>query len=472
MAIMKQWQKTGYPARLWHPIANGAIQCELCPRACKIKLGRVGTCKMRRNEEGKLVTLNYGKSVPMTQESIETEAVYHYAPGERILSLGNIGCMLRCDFCQNWSTSQARYVQDNNVAYYSPEEVVNYALKHNIRVLSWTYNDPIVWHEFVMDTAKLACEKGLKNLYKSAFYISEKGIDELLTVMDIFSISLKSMQDSFYRKHTGGRLRPVLDGIKQVYDARKGTNYPHLEVSNLCVTERNDSLDETRKVSDWMLKHLDADIPLHYVRFHPDYQYTHVERTSIPFLEQARLQAISDGMRYVYVGNVFDTTSANSYCPECQTLLVKRSGLIAEPHLDNGHCPSCHFKTSIIMPWEKSNADKQSVTIPDGLICIHHTFRGPVQACHIEQVNESEIFYQFVAKDGFPVGTINTNSCTRFMLSKSDAKSTGIRLYHRENEPCQLFEVYDRAHFPVTEVEKTHQGSENVPVTFIPLKGR
>lgn len=159
MAILKQWQQTSHPARLWHPISNSRIQCELCPRACKINLGRVGTCKVRRNENGRLVTLNYGKSVPMTQESIETEAVYHYAPGERILSLGNIGCMLRCDFCQNWTTSQARYVQDSHVAYYRPEDVVNYALKHNIRVLSWTYNDPVVWHEFVMDTAKLAREK-------------------------------------------------------------------------------------------------------------------------------------------------------------------------------------------------------------------------------------------------------------------------------------------------------------------------
>lgn len=472
MAVVKQWQKTGHPARLWHSLPDSAIQCELCPRACKISVGRTGTCRMRRNENGSLVSLNYGKSVPMTQECIETEAVYHYTPGEQILSLGNIGCMLRCDFCQNWTTSQARYVQDSNVMYYSPEDVVNYALKHNIRVLSWTYNDPIVWHEFVMDTARLARQHGLKNLYKSAFYISEKGIDDLLEVMDIFSISLKSMQDSFYRKFTSGRLQPILDGIKQVYAARKGGNGPHLEVSNLCVTGRNDNLTETRRVSDWMLNNLDAEIPLHYVRFHPDYRYTNVERTSIPFLEQARQQAIDDGMRYVYLGNVFDTQSANSSCPECQTQWVQRSGLIAQSFLDNGHCPQCGIQSPILLPWQVEKTKPVIAEIPSGLVCSTHMFRGAIQACHVEQSNDSQLFYQFISATGQPVGEVGSNSCDRFMLSKSDERAEGIRLYHPENNKCQIFEVYDRAHFPVTGAEQTNKASEDVPLTFLPLRGR
>lgn len=472
MAILKQWQQTGYPARLWHPISGNRIQCELCPRACKISLGRTGTCRVRRNENGSLISLNYGKSVPMTKESIETEAVYHYAPGESILSLGNIGCMLRCDFCQNWTTSQARYVQDSHVAYYSPEDVVNYALKHNIRVLSWTYNDPVVWHEFVIETAKLARQHGLKNLYKSAFYISEKGIDELLEVMDIFSVSLKSMQDSFYRKHTGGRLQPILDGIKQVYAARQSGQGPHLEVSNLCVTGRNDTLEEVKKVSDWMLTHLDAEIPLHYVRFHPDYRYTDVERTSIAFLEQARQQALNDGMRYVYVGNVFDTQSANSYCPECNELWVKRSGLIAHNYLEQGLCPNCKIPSPILLPWNNEQATKGELTIPTGLSCLTYMFRGAVQACHIEQASESEIYYQFISAEGTAVSAIGTNRCHRFMLSKSSDLAAGIRLYHHQDKPAQIFEVYDRAHFPVTGIESSYQGSEDIPVSMIPLRSR
>lgn len=472
MAALKEWQKIGHPARLWHPLSENRVQCELCPRACKISAGRTGTCRVRRNENGSLVTLNYGKSVPMTQECIETEAVYHYAPGEQILSLGNIGCMLRCDFCQNWTTSQARYVQDSHVMYYSPEDVVNYALKHNIRVLSWTYNDPVVWHEFVMDTAALARQHGIKNLYKSAFYIGEKGIDDLLNVMDIFSISLKSMQDSFYRKHTAGRLQPILDGIKQVYAARQGGTGPHLEVSNLCVTGRNDNLTESRLVSDWMLNHLDAEIPLHYVRFHPDYRYTHVERTSVPFLEQARQQAIADGMRYVYLGNVYNTTSTNSYCPDCQALWVQRTGLIARSFLRNGCCPQCGKSSPIQLPWQDSAIEPVVHQIPQDFICSTHMFRGPIQACHVEQEKESELFYQFVSASGEPIGEIGTNSCIRFMLSKSDDKAEGIRLYHPAENKLQVFEVYDRAHFPVTDAEQTHLASEDVPLNFISIRGR
>ncbi|GKX61142.1 AmmeMemoRadiSam system radical SAM enzyme [Leminorella grimontii] len=468
----KQWQQTGYSARLWRPLADNAIRCELCPRSCKIIPGRTGTCRMRRNENGSLVSLNYGKSVPMTQESIETEAVYHYAPGEKILSLGNIGCMLHCDFCQNWTTSQARYVQDNNVMYYSPEDVVNYALKHNIRVLSWTYNDPVVWHEFVMETAKLGRERGLKNLYKSAFYISEKGIDELLGVMDIFSISLKSMQDSFYRKHTGGRLAPILDGIKQVYDARKGGSGPHLEISNLCVTGRNDSLTESRRVSDWMLNHLDEEIPLHYVRFHPDYRYTDVERTSIPFLEQARVNALADGMRYVYLGNVYGTDSANSYCPDCQTQWVKRNGLVAHSFLKDGCCPNCGKRSPIVLPWGDKNPLSEGIRIPADLSCSTHMFRGAIQACHIEQDEGATLYYQFISSDGQPVGEVGMNGCARFMLSKSDDKAAGIQLYHPEKSDIRLFEVYDRAHFPVMSAEQTQGTSEDVPITFHPLQGR
>src|SRR4051812_24572720 len=272
---------SSHPAQLWSSLPDARVQCHLSPRECKIPIGGLGFCGVRYNEGGKLVTLNYGKSVPMTQETIETEAVYHYAPGARILSMGNIGCMMKCDFCHNWQTSQARLARDQDIVAYTPEQVVEYALRHGIGILSWTYNDPVVWHEFVVDTARLGRRHGLKNLFKSAFYIGPRAVDELLEVIDIFSLSLKSMNEEHYRKYTGGTLQPVLDAILQVYRA-KG---PHLELSNLCVTERNDTLDESMKVARWMLEHLDADVPLHYVRFHPDYQYTDVARTSVPFLE-------------------------------------------------------------------------------------------------------------------------------------------------------------------------------------------
>ncbi len=469
--MRKEWQKTSHPARLWSRMEDGRILCGLCSQQCKIEKGRTGTCRVRRHEEEGLVSLNYGKSVPITQETIETEAVYHYAPGEAILSLGNIGCMLQCDFCQNWSTSQARLVQDEHIVRYSAEQIVSYALAHDIRVLSWTYNDPVVWHEFVMDTATLARQHGLKNLYKSAFYIGEKAIDELLDVMDIFSVSLKSMQKSFYRKFTAGRLDPVLDGIKQVYEARKsrGAEALHLEVSNLCVTGRNDTLVESRKVTDWMLDHLDPDIPLHYVRFHPDYRYTGVERTAVSFLEEARTEALRAGMRYVYVGNVYGTPSANSFCPACQALWVRRDGLNAQSFLQDGRCPGCGVRSPLVLPWQQASTPPP-VVIPAHFKRLTHMFRGPIQAYHIEQTQETPLFYHFVTASGTPVGEIGSNSCTRFMLSRSHEESAGLCLYHADEHPPQVFEVYDRAHFPTLAAEKTRMGSENIPPAMAPCR--
>ena len=470
--MMKKWQQTSHPASLWRSLPNKRVQCELCPRQCEIAAGRAGVCRVRRNEDGALVSLNYGKSVPITQEYIETEAVYHYAPGERILSLGNIGCMLRCDFCQNWTTSQARYVDDSQVAYYSPEEIVEYALRHGIRVLSWTYNDPVVWHEFVLDTARLAREHGLKNLYKSAFYIGEKAIDELLEVMDIFSISLKSTQATYYRKFTAGRLQPVLDGIRQVYAARKGGKAPHLEISNLCVTERNDNLTDTRRVSDWMLENLDPEIPLHYVRFHPDYRYTNVERTSPAFLEQARKNALADGIRYVYVGNVWGTPGAHSYCPECGALWVKRDSLVSRLFLVDGCCPQCGRPSPIVLPWQ-SAPSMDGHGIPPDYVSVDHMFRGVIRACHIEQKGESKVFWQFVSAEGEPLpGEIGTSACDRFMLAKTVEDAEGIRLWHAPDQRIKVFELYDRAHFPVLDAETTNGKSENIPVTMVPLRGR
>ena len=154
--IKNAWQETSHPARLEEILDNGVVRCHLSPRNCTMREGQHGFCGVRANRGGRLVSLNYGKSVHATEETIETEAVNHYAPGERILSMGNIGCMMNCSYCHNWKTSQAKYVSDKDVFYYTPEQVVDIATRHGIRCLSWTYNDPVVWHEFVRDTARLA----------------------------------------------------------------------------------------------------------------------------------------------------------------------------------------------------------------------------------------------------------------------------------------------------------------------------
>jgi len=456
---------TSHPARLWEPLGDQRVQCHLSPRECKIPEGGLGFCGVRYNDGGKLVTLNYGKSVPMTQETIETEAVYHYAPGAHILSMGNIGCMMKCDFCHNWQTSQARLARDQDIVAYTPEQVVEYALRHDIGILSWTYNDPVVWHEFVIDTARLGRKHGLKNLFKSAFYIGPRAVDELLEVIDIFSLSLKSMTAEHYRRYTGGTLQPVLDAILQVYRA-KG---PHLEISNLCVTERNDTLEESLKVAHWMLEHLDAEVPLHYVRFHPDYKYTHVGRTSIPFLEEARLAAIEAGMKYVYVGNVYDTPSVNTTCPGCGELLVERYGLTARVNLDGNRCPKCALVTPIV-PWVQPVRRAAAEVIET--VELRHDFRGGVQAIHIEQDRESTVHYQFIDATGAAVGLPASSSCTRFMISKAYAGATGVRVSHAPDVVPRVFEVFDRAHFPTVDLATAVSTSDERPLPLLMPRAR
>jgi pyruvate formate lyase activating enzyme len=442
---------------LWSSLEGERVQCHLSPRECKIPVGGLGFCGVRYNDGGKLVTLNYGKSVPMTQETIETEAVYHYAPGARILSMGNIGCMMHCDFCHNWQTSQARLARDQDIVAYTPEQVVEYALRHGIGILSWTYNDPVVWHEFVVDTARLARKQGLKNLYKSAFYIGPRAIDELLEVIDIFSLSVKSMNAEHYRKFTGGTLQPVLDGILQVYRARTA----HLELSNLCVTGRNDTLEDSMAVARWMLDNLDPDVPLHYVRFHPDYKYTHVGRTSIAFLEQARRAALAAGMRYVYLGNVYDTDSVNTYCPGCGERLVERYGLTAKLHLDGNRCPRCAQATPIVR-WEPPSRVR-GAGCDGATVELRHRFRGAVQSIHVEQDRESPIYFQFVDHDDQPVGERSTSSCTRFMISKAYPTAAGVVVHHAAGLVPRVYEVYDRAHFPTVDVATAVSPSDEHP---------
>jgi pyruvate formate lyase activating enzyme len=239
--------------------------------------GQKGFCGVRKNIEGTLNSLIYGKTVQLTQETIETEAVFHYAPGAPILSLGNIGCMLACDFCQNWKTAQVKYLDENEIHYHTPEQVVDIALQRGIQILSWTYNDPVVWFEFVMDTARLARQKGLKNLFKSSFFISIEAAAELCNVIDVFSISIKSMDEEFYRRLTKGWLPPVLEATKLVF-----ANGKHVEISNLLITDLNDSEDDVKRMASWVLDNLSDKVPLHFVRFHPDYKYTQVPTKDSP----------------------------------------------------------------------------------------------------------------------------------------------------------------------------------------------
>ena len=446
-------QKLGlesHPARLYTKLPDGDVICHLSHRNCRIKSGGAGFCRVRQNENGELVTLNYGVSVEMTQEMIETEAVVHFAPGAPILSLGNIGCMLNCDFCHNWKTSQMKFVEKKDIYHYTPEQVVDTALSKGIGIISWTYNDPVVWHEFVCDTSRLAKKQGLLTLYKSAFSIDPRAVEELHDVIDIFSLSLKSMDPEFYRTVAKGSLEPVLEAIKQVH--RFGDR--HLEISNLIVTGRNDNLSEIDKVVHWILKELDENVPLHLVRFHPDYKYTGVARTSIDFLKRARLRAKELGLKHVYLGNVYEEHEGlNTHCGPCGALLVERFGLQTKmPGLDERlRCRACGAPSPI-----KAASQTPAALAADSTASFEKTSRfewhDDINACHIVAENKTGRDDSFLCVQDEPAVSrtvrLKPGESWRFIASKKSSRDTRVEIRHSERMSITFREVLDRAHFP------------------------
>ncbi len=447
-----------HPARLYRRLDRDRVQCYLCPRHCTLAPDRSGFCQVRRNRNGELVTLNYGASVQITEEVIETEAVFHFHPGARILSLGNVGCMMTCEFCQNWTTSQARFIRKEDVRHYTPEEVVESALAKGIRILSWTYNDPVVWHEFVMDTARLARRHGLLNLYKSAFYIGPEAVEELREVIDIFSLSLKSMDPRFYARMTKGRLEPVLEAIRQV----RAWGDRHLEISNLVVTGANDSMPEVEKVAAWVLDALGDDVPLHFVRFHPAFRILDVPRTDIGFLKAARERALAMGVRHCYLGNVFEPGPwSDTACRRCGEVLVSRFGLRASSGKLNGDgsCGACGAPAPIV-PTPAAPSPPRSAATHEPTRTWTHRWTAEAQSGHFQLRNRSALpeAVLLLHDGGDPAGrtlALRPGEDWRFLVAKDQPASSGVSLRHPEGVEVRFWEVLDRAHFPTDQEQRS-----------------
>ena len=416
--------------------------------------GQTGFCKVRGNVAGQLHTFNYGKSVAATEEVIETEAVYHFSPGCRILSLGNIGCMMACDFCQNWQTSQIRHLASASVKSYSPQDVLAICDEYGIGMISWTYNDPVVWHEFVRDTSRLAQQRGIRTLYKSAFYIEDAPARELIDCIDIFSISLKSMNEEFYRKVTKGELAPVLERIKLVHRSRR-----HLEISQLLIPERNDAIDDIEKTVRWVLDNLGDEVPLHFVGFHPAYKYVDVERTSVECLLQARDFALSAGIKYCYLGNVYQPEVSDTNCTRCGHTLVSRYGLTSSvAGIDpNGDCSECAHPTPIRFPFGAAtpspvqrNADQPFrhclpfQWTPD-VNSVHLTVDGDSDPYSNESVDVEVRHVGTTRVENFRVG----GGLQRVIVSKAGDGDRKILVTWDGIPQLRILPVLDRAHFPV-----------------------
>lgn len=332
-----------YPARYWHMLEDGRIQCDLCPRDCKLKEGQRGACFVRGRINNMMVLTTYGRSSGFCIDPIEKKPLNHFYPGSSILSFGTAGCNLACKFCQNWDISKSRSF-DKLAEQASPESIAHTAAEVNCKSVAFTYNDPVIFAEYAMDVADACHELNIKTVAVTAGYIHDLPRREFFAKMDAANVDLKGFTDEFYFKQTGAHLQPVLETLKYL---RQKTSV-WVELTTLLIPEYNDSADEIGKMCKWIVKELGTDIPLHFTAFHPDYKMTLTPATSLSRLTEAREIAHAAGLLYVYTGNVHDTDGGTTFCPKChRPLIVRDWHNIHEYHLtDNGECQHCRTKIS------------------------------------------------------------------------------------------------------------------------------
>jgi AmmeMemoRadiSam system radical SAM enzyme/AmmeMemoRadiSam system protein B/AmmeMemoRadiSam system protein A len=328
-----------YPGGWWHDANDeeGRIVCDLCPRECHLKEGDRGFCFVRQNVGGEMMLTTYGRSTGFCIDPIEKKPLNHFLPGTSVLSFGTAGCNLGCKFCQNWDISKSREVERlSELAV--PESIAEAASHFDCRSVAYTYNDPVIWAEYAIDTAKACRAAGVKNVAVTAAYISEPARGPFYEYMDAANVDLKSFSEEFYHKITYSHLQPVLDTIEWL---KKETEV-WFELTNLVIPDANDSMDEIRQMSDWILQRVGDDVPVHFTAFHPDFRMKERGNTPPETLIAAREVAMQRGLRFVYVGNVNDVTHQSTYCPSCGGLLIQRNWYeLGEYHLRGNECGHC-----------------------------------------------------------------------------------------------------------------------------------
>jgi pyruvate formate lyase activating enzyme len=317
------------------------VRCELCPRACVIPDGGAGDCRVRVNLGGKLCATTYGRPSSIHIDPMEKKPLYHFHPGTPVFSIATAGCNLHCRNCQNWQLSQRGGEEMETIYRAMPGEVVAAALQEGCHSIAYTYSDPIVFYEYVYDTAVEARGQGLKNVFITAGYINEAPLRRLCRVLDATNTDLKSFEDGFYRSTCSATLKPVLDAL--VAFREEGV---WLEVTNLVIPTLNDDMSMIRRMSRWIRDELGADTPLHFSRFRPMYRMRNLPPTPTDTLERARSEAMDAGLNYVYIGNLFGHEAESSVCPRDGTVLIRRIGTtITEYNLtDDGRCPACRVR--------------------------------------------------------------------------------------------------------------------------------
>ncbi len=327
-----------HPTRYWHKLSDDRVQCDLCPRFCKIKEGKQGFCFVRENYQGAIVLNTYGLSSGFCIDPIEKKPLNHFLPGTPIFSFGTAGCNLACKFCQNWDISKSREMH-TLADQASPETIAETAARMGCRSVAYTYNDPVIFHEYAIDVAQACHEKGVLSVAVTAGYVCPEPRAEFYRYMDAANVDLKAFTEDFYHKLTGGHLAPVLDTL--VYLKRETDVW--FELTTLLIPEENDSDKELHEMCQWVVENLGPDVPMHFTAFHPDWKMRDHPPTPHATLRRARRIALEHGVHYAYVGNVSDRKESSTWCHQCGELLIQRDWYeLGEWHITKeGKCASC-----------------------------------------------------------------------------------------------------------------------------------
>ena len=336
--------ESAHPARWWHALPNqeghpSRIQCDLCPRDCKLHEGQRGACFVRQNVDNQMVLTTYGRSSGFCIDPIEKKPLNQFYPGLSILSFGTAGCNLTCKFCQNWDISKS-HDMDRLMDAASPDGIAGAAQAYGAHSVAFTYNDPVIFAEYAIDTAVACHRRGIKTVAVSAGYIHLEPAKEFYAVMDAANVDLKAFSEDFYVKLCGGHLQPVLDVLSYIHHQTQCW----LEITTLLIPGKNDSPAEIKALSQWVASELGPDVPLHFTAFHPAWKMDDLLPTPASTLSHARRIALDCGLHYVYTGNVHDSEGGTTFCPTCHAALIERDWYTIRHHdlPDDGRCPHCH----------------------------------------------------------------------------------------------------------------------------------
>lgn len=310
--------------------------CTLCPRECQLLDGQRGFCFVRKREKDSILLTSYGQASGFCIDPVEKKPLSHFMPGSAVLSFGTAGCNLGCRFCQNWDISKARDVARSSTRG-APQDIAKTAVEWGCSAVAFTYNDPVIFAEYAIDTAHACHDLGIRTIAVTAGYVSEIAREAFFSVMDAANVDLKGFTENFYRGLCAAELGPVLETLE--YVARSST---WLEITTLLIPGRNDNHDEVNELCEWIVEHLGPDVPLHFTAFHPDYRVLDIPATPVKTCQRARLQAIDRGLRYVYTGNIVDGSGQSTYCPGCGSAVIRRDGYsISGWELEGNRCRAC-----------------------------------------------------------------------------------------------------------------------------------